>query len=134
METVLGNLKNDLAKQNEVISELEGYIAEKDVQIRKMKGTIHNRKIFKKDLEDTIAKLEPEEGELLFLGIIINGEEYSWNRKEINYTQLIKEICKDPKENFSVTYKRHDHGSGIILREGQSVGVTEGMIFNVNKT
>jgi Multiubiquitin len=70
--------------------------------------------------------------------IIVNGRAKKWTKDKISYDQLVAlsslPLPSGPNPGFTITYHNGpDHSDGTVI-SGQSVGVRDGMVFNVTPT
>jgi cation diffusion facilitator CzcD-associated flavoprotein CzcO len=70
--------------------------------------------------------------------IVVNGRAKKWTEDTISYDQLVQlsglPLPGGPNPGFTITYHNGpDHSDGTVI-SGQSVGVRNGMVFNVTPT
>jgi hypothetical protein len=113
---------------NELFREVEG--DKEDVTINRDADTVH----LKEDEHFHSSPRRPEE-----FKIIVNARQKLWSEEKISYEQVIVLAYATPPTGpniiFAVTYhKGPGHTKEGILNPGQSVGVKNGMVFDVTPT
>lgn len=68
--------------------------------------------------------------------IFVNGQHKSWDKKTINYTEVVNLAfpSRNANELFTVMYTHGPNNSKGTLVDGQEVDVNNGMRFDVHQT
>lgn len=71
--------------------------------------------------------------------IVVEGTPHPWPKGKITYAEVVTlefpDYPQHPEITYTVKYKRGPHQKPQgVLAPGESVEVTDGMIFNVSKT